>query len=479
MMVLDSKPSFVDILISHAPEGVSPFAFTANYVAGLIPAKPDWYFKQLIAAGVVNGVALILTIVAFIVVARRRKAVKEGGSLWFFRTHYGHPSRIPYIMPHPLTMFLVWNALLLLMMQPYTWLNYFAWKYPSRELTSTLYFWYGFVFIFDGTGLWMSAFGTLYATLLPRVLVDSQQRKMSIMLHPIFLNFMCFAMPGLLIITQTVTASLSQAAWSKAIHQQYDLMGDLGTLSGQWLASNVKAFADSRAAFLNNEWAAVAWNILSLSLFSPTAAWLLITLKQAIGKLSQESCSTPGQTPLSPGLDNTFRRSPLGSTSADRNVKCDRPVRRKTLRRAYITAALQFFCIFLFFLIAIGTFMWVAIDIERVFTDPAAHALAILISGWVPGVVGVIINILIIIRMTGHVETTKSPSHPQTSRQTHLCSPSTPHTPSRSEFIEKPIALCIMPRKQTESDVELGMFDKSSAGGKSCDSLASGKRSRG
>ncbi|CCO35128.1 hypothetical protein BN14_09243 [Rhizoctonia solani AG-1 IB] len=156
-----NRLSFVDLLIFSAPEGESPFAYAANFIVHLLPAKPDWYFKQIIATGVLNAVSFVLTLVSFIIVARRRKLANEMGSLWFFRTRYGHPSRIPYIMPNPLTMFLVWNAIFSILMQPYTWLNYFAWKYPSRGVTSKVYFWYGFVFIFDGAGMWMSAFGTL------------------------------------------------------------------------------------------------------------------------------------------------------------------------------------------------------------------------------------------------------------------------------------------------------------------------------
>jgi hypothetical protein len=85
-------------------------------------------------------------------------------------------------------------------------------------------------------------------------------------------------MPALLTVTQIVTASLSQSAWSKAVNLQFDLVNDLWTLSGQWLATNgesvdsrlrqevsvggnvlMKAFMDSRSAFVRNAWAAAAW----------------------------------------------------------------------------------------------------------------------------------------------------------------------------------------------------------------------------
>ncbi|KDN39814.1 hypothetical protein RSAG8_08606, partial [Rhizoctonia solani AG-8 WAC10335] len=478
-MATDSGLSFVDLLIFTAPEGESPFAYAANYVTHLLPPKPDWYFKQIIATGVLHGVSFILTLVSFVIVARRRKTTNEVGSLWFLRTRYGHPSRVPYIMPNPLTMFLIWNAIFSLLMQPYNWLNYFAWKYPSRAVTSKVYFWYGFVFIFDGAGMWMSAFGTLYATLLPRVLLGSE-RKISIMLHPTLLNLMCFAMPALLTITQVITASLSQVAWSRAVNLQFDLIENLWVLSGQWLGSNgaiinaslrqqitvdgvglMSALTDSRSAFVRNAWAAAAWYFLCMILFSPTAVWLLITLKRAAGQLSQNSRSASGQNPPSVPWQQQ-----LGPALVKPSVTCEQSSQKRAFRRAYVTAALQFAATFICLIVAVGSFMWVSIDIDRVATNPVAHTVAILISDWLLAVVGTIINILIIVRMTGKVETTAShPSHPQNSRHIHLRSLTNAHTvagqpPSRSRFdfeIEKPIPLRITSTHQTTSDAELGV----------------------
>ncbi|KAH7337650.1 hypothetical protein B0J17DRAFT_663728 [Rhizoctonia solani] len=483
-MATNSGLSFVDLLILTAPKGESPFAYAADYVAHLLPAKPDWYFKQIIATGVLNGVSFVLTVVSFVIVARRRKAANDVGSLWFFRTRYGHPSRIPYIMPNPLTMFLLWNAIFSLLMQPYTWLNYFAWKYPSRAVTSKVYFWFGFVFIFDGAGMWMSAFGTLYATLLPRVLFGSE-RKISILLHPILLNFMCFAMPVLLTITQVITASLSQFAWSKAINLQFDLVENLWRLSSQWLASNgasidsslrqkasadgnemMSALNESRSAFVRNAWAAAAWYFLCMVLFSPTAIWLLITLKRAARQLSQNSRSASGHNPPSSGPNAVNFQQKPGPSLVKQSVAREQTGQKRALRRAYVTATLQFIATFICLVVAVGTFMWVAIDIDRVATNPVAHAIAILISDWILAVVGTIINVLIIIRMTGTVETVGShASHPHDLRHTHLRSLSNvrtiagqPPSPSRSDFdieMEKPIPLRILSTNQTSSDADL------------------------
>ncbi|CAE6478680.1 unnamed protein product [Rhizoctonia solani] len=501
-MAADSEPSFVDLLIFTAPEGESPFAFAANYITYLLPAKPNWYFKQIIATGVLNAVSFILTLVSFFIVARRRKAANEVGSLWFFRTRYGHPSRIPYIMPNPLTMFLVWNAIFSLLMQPYTWLNYFAWKYPSRAVTSKVYFWYGFVFIFDGAGMWLSAFGTLYATLLPRVLFSSE-RKISIMLHPTLLNTMCFTMPALLTLTQVITASLSQVAWSKAVNLQFDLIENLWVLSSQWIASNgtsidanlrqqvsvdgtsmMSALTDSRKAFVRNAWASAAWYFLCMVLFSPTAIWLLVTLKRAAGQLSQSSRSVSGNPSSLP------RRQKHGPALVEQSAVREQSSQKRALRRAYVTAALQFIATFICLMVGVGSFMWVSIDIDRVATNPVAHAVAILMSDWTLAIAGTIINILIIVRMTGNAEATGShPSHPYSSRHTELHTVSNtynvaeqPPSPSRADFeIQKPIPLRIISTQQTASDTELGVHYKvplSSNDGHSYESFGNDKHNR-
>lgn len=461
---------------------------------------------------VLHACNFLLTLVSFVVVARRGKPSNDSSSLWFFRTRYGHPSRIPYIMPNPLAMFLAWNAIFTLLMQPYTWLNYFAWKYPSRAVTSKVYFWYGFVFIFDGAGMWMSAFGTLYATLLPRVLLGPEP-KISPLLHPVLLNSLCFVMPLLLIITQFVTASLSQIAWSKLVNIQFDLIESLGVLSSQWIASNgttidqtlrkqvstggnefMSAAAVSQDAFVRNAWAACTWYFLCMLLFAPTAIWLLITLRRAAAQLSQTSRTASAQTPTTPGPDgrSSSRRGlsfrvPLGT----RNPAHESSRQRRQLQRAYVTAALQFVTTFICLGVAVGCFAWVSIDIHRVVTNPTIHAVAILISDWVFAIVGNFVNILIIIRMTSKVEPTGShPSASQNSRHTHARSLSNARVvaenlpPSSDDEFEKPIPLNVISSHlhASESEAELGLGYKapplSSNGGHSSESLGYDRQNR-
>ncbi|KAG9081940.1 hypothetical protein FS749_007277 [Ceratobasidium sp. UAMH 11750] len=144
-------------------------------------------------------------------------------------------SGIPYLTPNALTMFLLWNLVFMSLMQPYIWLNYVAYYSPSLHITSRMYFWYGFIFIWDGVGMWFSAFGTLYATLFPRLFtLISSHMLANILLHPLTLNAFCFAPPIILMITQLVTSTFSAIAWSNLIYTRSYLLDVLTTVATQW-----------------------------------------------------------------------------------------------------------------------------------------------------------------------------------------------------------------------------------------------------
>ncbi|CAE6462313.1 unnamed protein product [Rhizoctonia solani] len=136
------------------------------------------------------------------------------------------------------------------------------------------------------------------------------------------------------------------------------------------------------------------------------------------------------------------------------------------LAKEELFGAHMFITTFLCLVVAVGLFMWVSMDFDRVTRNPVAHAVAILLSDSILPVIGIIINVLIIVRMTGKAETTGSQSsQPQGSQHTHLRSPSNAHADieqrpphSRSNFeVEKPIPLRIISTHQTTSDVELGI----------------------
>ncbi|KAG9079156.1 hypothetical protein FS749_008775 [Ceratobasidium sp. UAMH 11750] len=98
-----------------------------------------------------------------------------------------------------------------------------------------MYFWYGFIFIWDGVGMWFSAFGTLYATLFPWLFtLTSSHMLANILLHPLTLNAFCFAPPTILMIPQLVTSTFSAIAWSNLVHTRTYLLDTLTTLTAQW-----------------------------------------------------------------------------------------------------------------------------------------------------------------------------------------------------------------------------------------------------
>ncbi|KAG8737438.1 hypothetical protein FRC10_008173 [Ceratobasidium sp. 414] len=98
-----------------------------------------------------------------------------------------------------------------------------------------MYFWYGFIFIWDGIGMWLSAFGTLYAILLSRLFTLTPSNALAnVLLHPLALNTFCLAPPAILIATQLVTSTFSAIAWSNLIHTEFGLLEPLNTLATQW-----------------------------------------------------------------------------------------------------------------------------------------------------------------------------------------------------------------------------------------------------
>ncbi|KAG8782762.1 hypothetical protein FRC12_020434 [Ceratobasidium sp. 428] len=88
--------SFVDSILNSAPKGSNPYAYAAEFVATIIPRKPDWYFANIIAAGIVAAVNLISTIGCVFIMWKRSRA-GTGVGLWFFRTRYGHSRLDKYV----------------------------------------------------------------------------------------------------------------------------------------------------------------------------------------------------------------------------------------------------------------------------------------------------------------------------------------------------------------------------------------------
>ncbi|KAG9124348.1 hypothetical protein FRC07_011966 [Ceratobasidium sp. 392] len=418
----------------------------------IVPPKPKWYFSGIIAVGVIAAINLISTVVSFCVMWRRSRA-GTGVGLWFFKTQYGHSSGLPYIMPNALTMFLFWNLIFMLLMQPYIWLNYLAYCSPNLGILSRMYFWYGFVFIWDSVGMWTSAFGTLYATLLPKLFtITSSSRNIfkNALLHPITLNTLCFSPPLGLAITQIVTSTYSSSAWSNIVHTQFKLVKDLSTLAAQWSLGGEGGLQQSlhheaielgnlfleqkeisRTAFQRNAATCAGWYILCILLFTPTAIWLLHVIRHTtkmrarrvaplahlpVGSTTDSRLTAPTTTSHGPSSPKTggfptfspkrasFRsgifKPPLVTTgSADGGTgSAQQDASLKDLRRAFYTVSLQSVATLVCMIATAGSWLWVCLDASRVIVTPTLHAFAIMFNMWVFAIVGCLVNLFILIR---------------------------------------------------------------------------------
>ncbi|KAJ1301097.1 hypothetical protein OPQ81_003514 [Rhizoctonia solani] len=421
--------SLIDTIVSSAPPGSNPYAYAADFIINIIPGKPQWYFGNIIASGVVGAINLISTISVFIVMWKRSQA-GTGVGLWFFRLRYGHSSGVPYIMPNALTMFLFWNLIFMLLMQPYIWLNYVAFRAPTLELTSRMYFWYGFVFIWDAVGMWTSAFGTLYATLLPRIFTvtpSSNNTLKGFLLHPITMNALCFIPPFGLAVTQVITSTYSAIRWSSLIHTQYALIETLTSLGAQWAesASHVLDSAllqkaqDLGALFLvqkdisqhafqkNAGTCGGCAHVESRHMFPPPTTTGALAIQQTHPPAFRDAQPRSSFAPFSrgqPASTNYPHKSPnTGAAGANWTVnsQAGQPQEDdsvKQLRRALLTASLQFSATFICLGLAAGSWLWIATDAGRIIASSTLHAIGVLLTIWVYVVVGCLVNLFIFIR---------------------------------------------------------------------------------
>ncbi|CAE6438487.1 unnamed protein product [Rhizoctonia solani] len=438
------------MLVLFGPQGSNPYTYAADFVATIIPPKPDWYFVNIIASGIVAAINLISTIACFIVMWKRSQA-GTGVGLWFFRLRYGHSSR--------------------------------------------MYFWYGFVFIWDATGMWTSAFGTLYATLLPKLFTvtpSSHSALRGFLLHPITLNVLCFMPPSGLALTQVITSTYSAIAWSDLVHTQFGLIDLLKMLAGQWAQSAthdldraLAARADdmgtlfliqkdkSQVAFQKNAWTCGAWYLLCIVLFTPTAVWLLWVIRDTINQRTRRvtphappptsSNGLPIQQPHPTAFGDAQPRSSFAPFSQGRQAATNTPYKQpntpgavganwttnsqagqnnddsiKPLKRALLTASLQFAATFFCLGVASGSWLWIAADAGRLIVNPTLHALAILLTIWVYVIVGCLVNLFILIRTRRPDDSSTSGNNmPLSAIKASHASSSQSHT--RSELERKPV----------------------------------------
>ncbi|KAG9122195.1 hypothetical protein FRC07_001530 [Ceratobasidium sp. 392] len=293
--------NFLQTLLARAPPGESPYAYVVALMSRVLPEKSRWFFWMLAAGSLVNVVNLGLNLVCIYKIGARRK-LGETSPYWIVRLRYDHASGIPYLVPNAIMAFLLFNGIFALLMQPYIWVNYVSYIDQTRlvGLRTGLFFWYGFIFVFDGSGMWISAFGTFYATLLPQLLISNKVNGSRFFVHPVFLNVLCYGLPAALFITQVITSALSQIAWRDMTLMQLKIVDQMQTLDHQWSANNktvdsqllsdtlalafpfIQRIFQSRYAFTRNAITCGAWYLLCFLFFAPSAIWLLYVLRRTI-----------------------------------------------------------------------------------------------------------------------------------------------------------------------------------------------------
>ncbi|KAL5639719.1 hypothetical protein ACGC1H_006341 [Rhizoctonia solani] len=366
-----------------------------------------------------------------------RRKLGESSPYWFVRLQYDHSSGVPYLVPNALMMFLFFNGIFALLMQPYIWINYIAYKHRTRLAPNTgLFFWYGFIFIFDGSGMWISAVGTFYATLLPQLLVSPNNVGLSrLLVHPAFLNTLCYGLPFVLFVAQVVTSALSQAAWRDMLLLEFSIVDNLNTLNRQWESGTIdqslwnhtlalsepllEKVLNSREAFVRNAVTSGAWYALCFAFFTPSATWLLYILHRTIKRklwvpdVHLEDLGLRPPTPTHTGSGQTTPTS-VAFLAPEHQDTClvpasPDPMERerqqvlggetaRKLQTAYYSAMLQYIVTGFCLGAAAGCWLWAALDIG-VMIKPTLHALTVILSVWVYSVVGIVVNVFICIRL--------------------------------------------------------------------------------
>ncbi|KAJ1301096.1 hypothetical protein OPQ81_003513 [Rhizoctonia solani] len=422
--------SLLEQILALAPPGESPYVYAANVLGEVLPEKTGWFFWMLGAGSIINALNLVTNTVCIYMVGARRR-LSESNPYWFVRLQYDHASGIPYVVPNALMTFLFFNGIFALLMQPYIWINYVSYKYRTRLAPNTgLFFWYGFIFIFDGSGMWISAFGTFYATLLPQLLVSPKNVGLCrALVHPAFLNTLCYGLPFVLFVAQIVTSALSQSAWRDVLLLEFDIVDNLRVLSQQWETGQIdqslwnrtlilseplaEKILNSREAFVRNAVTSGAWYTLCFVFFMPSAVCLLYTLRGIVERklwVPDVRLEDIGLRPPTPQHSGSGQTTPTSAAflAPEHDARIQGRQRgqvhdpggkvARMLQTAYYSAMLQFIVTGVCLGTAAGSWIWVAVDM-RVMINPTLHAVTVILSVWVYSVVGIIVNAFICIRL--------------------------------------------------------------------------------
>ncbi|KAG9121268.1 hypothetical protein FRC07_002850, partial [Ceratobasidium sp. 392] len=282
-------------------------------------------------------------------------------------------------MPNALTMYLLWNTVFMFFMQVMMWLRYFTVHTPRLSGKSSLLFWYSFAYIWNGVGIWLSTFGTLYTILLPRLLAlaSSKRRIVRVVLHPISLNMLCFVPPLIFILAQIATSICAAVTWSKLVRTNSLLINMLSdnNLTARWDASSESKIDDAlrqradpicnllvqqernaQVGYRASAETCATWYWLCLILFVPTAIWLMSVLSKSI---SQKARHTKSRIAPSKAEATSWP----ASSGVSSEVAHDQA--RKHLKWAYSTVGLQFLATCFYTVAAAGAWLWSLVHAER------------------------------------------------------------------------------------------------------------------
>ncbi|KAG8752452.1 hypothetical protein FRC12_011947 [Ceratobasidium sp. 428] len=455
--------SYVEEILNSAPQGSNPYAYAANLLdAKLIPRQKS-FDRTLVVLGSFAAVNFISTLTTVVVLWRRSRS-GSGIGFWSFKARYGHPrfdelrfqlpldanpvsSGIPYITPNTLTMYLFWDTIFMILTQLIIGLRFATAHFSSLQGKSSLFFWYSFAYSCNGIGIWLSAFGTLYTILLPRLwaFTSSEHHIASIMLHPVLLNSVCLTPPLILFIAQTTTSALAAVTWSKLVKTNIWVVNMLDDLATQWSRNRdvdtglreqaieagpllVQKIDTARSAYQRSAGTCAVWYLLCLILFIPTAVWLMSIISKSVNHQTRpaRSCVVPISTaPSHPGQTHAPKARiaifstpapavPCGPIRKDRVISsptsdgvgngATRDDATKRLRWAYITVGLQFLATFLYTAVAAGAWLWTLIHARSLIGSGKLRSSVVLWCMGVLSIVGCFVNFFVLLRVGKHKE---------------------------------------------------------------------------
>ncbi|KAG8752923.1 hypothetical protein FRC12_011744 [Ceratobasidium sp. 428] len=435
--------SYVQEILDSAPQGSNPYAYAADLLEAKLLPRQKSFDRILVVLASFAAINLLSTITTIVVLWRRSRS-GSGIGFWFFKTRHSHPSGIPYITPNTLTMYLFWDTVFVLLMQLIIGLRFATARHSKLQGKSSLFFWYSFAYSCNGIGIWLSAFGTLYTILLPRLwaFTSAEHHIASIIFHPVLLNSTCLVPPLMLFITQTTTSTLAAIMWGKLVQTNHWVIEMLCTLATQWNTNQevdtalrqrvieagpllMQKIDTARSAYQRSSGTCAVWYLLCLIVFVPTAVWLMSIVSKSVNHQTRpaRSCAVPisaapthlDQTHApntqisvasiparcSPIRKGAITNSPIFNRAGNGTTRDDATER---LRWAYVTVGLQLLATFLYTAVAAGAWLWTLIHARGLIASGKLRAAVVLWCMGVLSIVGCFVNLFILLRVGRHRE---------------------------------------------------------------------------